>query len=302
MLKVPEVVTNKALAVGADDWLLQLNDLLEHLRSTWELSFGQPFSDATEAFVCEAILKDGTPVVLKIVIPRDGNAVHHEATALKIASGEGCVKLLRADESLGALLLERLGPTLYSRGLPIEERHEILCATVERLWRPAPESGLPTGAEKALWLVDFIATTWEALERPCSERSIEHALSCAGRRHHAFDDERAVLVHGDVHQWNALVSGHDFKLIDPDGLLAEAEYDLGVLMREDPLELFSGDPFDRARWLAQRCNLDATAIWEWGVIERVSTGLLAVQIGLQPVGNEMLMVADRVSKLSFDTP
>jgi streptomycin 6-kinase len=45
-------------------------------------------------------------------------------------------------------------------------------------------------------------------------------------------------VHGDVHQWNALEAPADveqgFKLVDPDGLLAEAEYDLGVIMREDP--------------------------------------------------------------------
>jgi hypothetical protein len=26
----------------------------------------------------------------------------------------------------------------------------------------------------------------------------------------------------------------DFKLVDPDGLLAEPEYDLGIVMREDP--------------------------------------------------------------------
>jgi streptomycin 6-kinase len=50
----------------------------------------------------------------------------------------------------------------------------------------------------------------------------------------AHDDERAVLVHGDVHEWNALQApGGGFKLVDPDGLVAEPEYDLGVLMRED---------------------------------------------------------------------
>jgi streptomycin 6-kinase len=30
------------------------------------------------------------------------------------------------------------------------------------------------------------------------------------------------LVHGDVHQLNALESDSGFKLVDPDGLLAEA--------------------------------------------------------------------------------
>jgi hypothetical protein len=31
------------------------------------------------------------------------------------------------------------------------------------------------------------------------------------------------------------------------------------------------------------------------VVERVSTGLLATRIGLQPVGRQMLVVADRVA-------
>ncbi len=176
-------------------------------------------------------------------------------------------------------------------------RHEILVTAAGKIWRPAPDSGLPTGADKARWLAGFITATWEELGRPCSERAVAHALACAARRAAAHDDERAVLVHGDVHQWNALQApGGGFKLVDPDGLLAEAEYDLGILMREDPAELMHGDPRDRSRWLARRCGLDETAIWEWGVAERVSTGLLASRIGLQPVGGQMLAAADHVAR------
>ena len=72
------------------------------------------------------------------------------------------------------------------------------------------------------------------------ERTIEHALASAERRIDAHDDERSVLVHGDVHQWNALEADGGYGSADPDGLLAEAEYDMGVLMREDPLELWTG--------------------------------------------------------------
>ncbi len=184
---------------------------------------------------------------------------------------------MRDDAERGALLLERLGPSLFDLAPPIEERHEILCTTAMRFWRPAPDCGLPTGAEKAVWLADYIVKTWEATDRPCSERAVAHALTCAERRRVAHDDERAVLVHGDVHQWNALQADHGFKLVDPDGLLAEAEYDLGIVMREDPVELLEGDPRERARWLAARTGLDATAIWEWGVVERVSTGLYCAE-------------------------
>ena len=113
----------------------------------------------------------------------------------------------------------------------------------------------------------------------------------------AHDDERAVLVHGDVHEWNALRADDGFRLVDPDGLLAEAAYDMGIIMREDPVALLEGDPWDRARWLAARTGLDATAIWEWGVVERLSTGLLGTRIGLQPVARQMLLTADRIAEV-----
>ena len=294
-LDVPAVVRCKARAAGAGRWLLHLPGLVASLEQEWSLAVGRSYGDATEAYVAEATLGDGTPAVLKLLVPRDGRAARDEITVLRLTDGEGCVRLLRADVARGALLLERLGRSLHELALPARQRHKILCSAAARVWRPAPGCGLPTGADKGRWLAGFITTTWEELGRPCTERAIEHALACAGHRIRAHDDERAVLVHGDVHQWNALEAQQGFKLVDPDGLLAEAEYDLGVLMREDPLELLDGDPQERARWLARRCGLNTTAIWEWGVIERVSTGLLATKIGLQPAGSQMLSAADRVA-------
>lgn len=212
---------------------------------------------------------------MKVVLPSNPNAARHEITALRLADGEGCAALLRDDPELGALLLERLGTSLFKLGLPVAQRLEILCDTVTRMWRAAPDCGLPTGADRARRRGVFIAETWEKLDRPCSEQAIDHALGCAHRRERAHDAERAVLVHGDVDQLNALEAGEDFKLIDPDRVLAEAECDLGILMRGDPVELLDGDPRQRARWLAARTGHDATAIWEWGVIERVASGLPA---------------------------
>ena len=245
--------------------------------------------------MAEATRADGTPAVLKLMIPRPGDGAAQEIEVLRRVAGEGCVALLEADAERGAMLLERLGPSLFEQGLPLAERLPILCDCAMRVWRPAPDLDLPTGAQKGRWLVDFIADLWEELDRPCSERAVAHARACAERRVAAHRDERALLLHGDVHQWNALRAGAGYKLVDPDGLLAEPEYDLGILMREDPEALMTGDPRERARWLAARAGLDAEAIWEWGVVERVSTGLLCTRIGLQPVGRRMLAAAERVS-------
>jgi streptomycin 6-kinase len=293
---VSPAVRNKALAEGAGRWLRDLPDLVAELEGEWSITVGRSYEDTTEAFVAEATLADGTPAVLKLLIDRPGDHARNEITVLRLAGGEGCARLLRDDVARGALLEERLGRSLHQLTLPIARRHEILCSAAARVWRPAPGCALATGADKGRKLADSIPAAWEELGRPCSERAIADALSCLARRIAAHDDERAVLVHGDVHEWNALeAAGGGFKLVDPDGLLAEAEYDMGVLMREDPLELLHGDPRERARWLAARCALDATAIWEWGVAERVATGLMLTKIELQPVGRQMLVTADHVA-------
>jgi streptomycin 6-kinase len=292
MIEIPAVVRQKALAAGAQAWIDELPALVGSIEIEWGVSVGRPYRDSTEALVAEATAADGTPAVLKLIVPRDGDAALHEATVLRLADGEGCPRLLRQDVSRGALLIERLGRSLYALGLSTRHRHEILISAAKRIWRPASD-GLPTGAAKARWLAEFIPPMWEELDRPCSERTVEHALASAKRRGDAHRDEIAVLVHGDVHQWNALEAADGFKLVDPDGLLAEAEYDLGIIMREDPLD---GDLRKRAGWLADRTGLDAAAIWEWGVVERVSTGLLGTRVGLQPIARQMLAVADELAQ------
>jgi streptomycin 6-kinase len=293
MPSLPPVVRNKALAVGAAAWLDELPELVRHLEREWQITVGRAYDSATEALVAEATRADGTPAVLKLMILRPGEHARREITFLRLAGGDGSARLLDWDEGLGALLIERLGRSLDQLGLPIGQRHEILCAAAERIWRPATGCGLPTGADHGRFLAGYITRTWTELGRPCSARAVDYALACAARRIGAHDDERAVLVH--VHQWNALEADGGYKLVDPDGLLAEAELDLGIIMREDPVELMHGDPHERARWLARRCGLDATAIWEWGVAERVSTGLHLTMIDLQPVGHELLAAADHVA-------
>lgn len=299
MLDVPDVVRRKAHLAGAQAWLDDLPTLVGRLEKEWAITVGRTLAGGTEAYVAEATTDAGLPVVLKLLLPRDRDHARHEIIALRLCGGHGCVELLRDAPEVGAMLLERLGPPLHELGVPLQRRLQILCDTLAQVWRPAPGCGLPTGADKARGLATFITETWERVDRPCSERAVDHALECLRRRERAHDDERAVLVHGDPHALNALQAGDGFKLIDPDGLLAEAEYDLGVLMRGDPVELVQGDARDRARSLAIGTGLDVTAIWEWGVAERVSTGLHCEEVDVQPLGRQTLAAADAVAGLDM---
>jgi streptomycin 6-kinase len=298
-VQVPASVQAFVRGTGADEWLAGLPDLVDRLEREWGLTVGPAYPDATEAFVAPVTLADGTPAVLKLLARRShGRHAGEEMTVLRLADGGGCARLLRHEDESGAMLLERLGPSMYRIGLPIEQRHEILCRVAMRLWRPAPDSGLPTGADKAARLAAYVEQASERLGRPCAERTVEVALTGAATRAAAYDPDRAVLLHGDVHQWNTLRAGDDWKLVDPDGLLAEPEADLGVLMREDAAELLTGDPWERPRRLAVRTGTDPVAIWEWGNIERLSNGLLCLETGMEEAGLEFLAACDRLANLA----
>lgn len=142
-------------------------------------------------------------------------------------------------------------------------RHNLLCGVAVRLWRPiGPDIDLPTGAKLAEQYADRLPRLWEQAGRPCSPATVADALDCINRRRLAHDDRSAVLVHGDIHEMNALhTSDSSYKLIDPAGLRAEPACDLGTIVRCNPD--LGDDLWARTEQLATRTGVHATAIWEW---------------------------------------
>jgi streptomycin 6-kinase len=292
-LDVPDQVRKKVTADGNESWLGELPGVVESLALEWSLTIGSSFAGGHVALVVEATLADGTPAVLKIGVP--GGDVRPEATALRLANGRGCARLLRGDLDRQALLLERLGDPMHDLVADPVSRHDLLCEAAVRLWRPiGPDVDLPTGAMLAEQYAERLPRLWEQAGRPCSPATVADALECMNRRRLAHDDRSAVLVHGDIHEMNALqASDGSYKLIDPVGLRAEPACDLGTIVRCTPD--LGDDLLARTERLASRTGMDATAIWEWGTIHRVVSGVYACTIGFQPFGDLLLAEADRLT-------
>ncbi|TCC16152.1 aminoglycoside phosphotransferase family protein [Kribbella speibonae] len=292
-LDIPEQVRRTVIADGNESWLDELPGMVDSLAKEWSLKIGRSLEGGHVALVVEVTLDDGTPAVLKVGVP--GLDVGPEATVLRLADGEGCAKLLREDLARRALLLERLGSPMYEIVADPATRIALLCDVAVRLWRPiGPDVDLPTGATVAELYAERLPELWEQAGRPCSPATVADALDCMNRRRLAHDDRSAVLVHGDVHEMNALqASDGSYKLIDPDGLRAEPAYDLGTIVRSNPN---LGDNLrTRTEQLASRTGVDATAIWEWGTIHRVFSGVYASTINFQPFGGLLLAEADRLT-------
>ncbi|GAA0929377.1 aminoglycoside phosphotransferase family protein [Kribbella koreensis] len=291
-LEIPDQIRRTVLADGDVAWLDEVAGVVEALAREWGLVIGTSFGGGHAALVVAVRLVDGTPAVLKIGVP--GRDVGVEALALRLAGGEGCARLLREDLGRQALLLERLGAPMFDVVADPVRRIELLCEVAVRGWRPVGAGvGLPSGAELAERYAARLPGLWDEAGRPCSMAAVADALECMERRRVAHDDRTAVLVHGDVHEMNALqASDGSYKLIDPTGWRAEPACDLGTIVRSNPG--LGDDLHQRTERLAARTGVDATAIWEWGTIHRVFSGVYACSIGFQPFGEQLLAEADRL--------
>ena len=305
-LAVPALVRQRALANGDAGvrWLRELPDVLGALCVQWELELGQPYRGGTAAYVVAARDTAGRDVVVKVAMPLDDEEVagyRRSVMVHRLADGRGCARLLAHDDTMSAMVLERLGPNLEELRLPLPQLLETVAATLRSFWRPIGDDvDLPTAVDKATWLAETIMATWEQLGRPCRRAVVDRAVAYCDERAAAFDSRRAVLVHGDAHGWNTLdAGGGRFKLVDPEGVRSEPAHDLGVPMREYNEPLLAGDTSrlvrERAEQLAAWCDVDPEAVWQWGFIERVSTGLLNLRDFDNDDGAAFLEVAARSS-------
>ena len=193
---VPPSLRKARAAAGESAWLDALPELVSEMACAWSLATCRSCDGfGMNALVVEATTADGTAVVLKLAPPSDAEKLALEATVLRLADGHGCVRLLDADIDRRALLLERLGPSMYDLGVPRRRRHELLLETAEHMWRPVdPSVRLQRGSERARWTIERLKHVWEQSDRACSEPVLVDAIACAERRADAHDDTRAVLM------------------------------------------------------------------------------------------------------------
>jgi streptomycin 6-kinase len=311
------------LADLASQWSLQLGRALPGGSASYVVR-------ATTADGGDAVLK----VVMPDWMTAPGeDALAAQVRTLRLADGRGYVRLLADDPGRRAMLLEALGPSLDRSGGTPQQQLTALAATLRVAWSVERDDGagrsrlaVPVAGEDdtATRLAGMVERLWAAHELPCSVPVRDEALRCAARRAAAFDLERCVVVHGDPHPGNALrapssatsstsstsstsatsATGHrpgaasGWLLVDPDGFLAEPAYDLGVALRDWSSSLTG--PGARAtalgycHLLAAETGVDAAAIWDWGFLERVSTGLYVLDLGSPRLARTYLDSAERL--------
>lgn len=218
-VEIPARLQASCRDTAARDWLADIPAMVEELRERWDLVTGRPFP-ADASWVAPATTADGAEVVLKIGLPHfeaDG-----EAAALRFWSGEPTVRLLAADDVLGAMVLERCTPGTPLDTRPASEQTTVSSDLLRRLWRPASAAD---GFRPLSEMLDHWAQ--EALEnrsRWLDPGLVREGLALFTELSRTTTEE--VLLATDLHAGNALKSERrPWLVIDPKPFVGDPAYD-----------------------------------------------------------------------------
>lgn len=289
-LDVPADVVRMNLGAGGDTgrvWLAALPGILDQLRARWALTLGPAFRGGCVGFVVPAERPNGERVVLK-VSPID-EETRTEADALELWAGDGAVRLLDADRTLGALLLELLEPGTSLEDHPDrDEAIAIGCGLLRHLWRPVPpDHPFPLVRDLALRWTREIPERFDRLGGPFEPSLAKEAADlCADV---APGRAEPILANRDYHLGNVLAARREpWLMIDPKPLVGEPAFDTGHLLRsllpeEIDRPLVSG-LLDR---LAGELGLDVESVRRWAFVRSVEDALWGLEAGGTDVSRDV---------------
>ena len=203
-------------------WLERLPSVLRKLEREWSLTLDAPFDgeDVSYSYVVAVARAEGTPAVLKIGMPHmEGE---HEIHGLRFWDGDPTVRLLEADDDLGAMLLERCEPGTALRALPECEQDVVISSLLRRLWR-SPTALHPFRPLSALTKYWSDETLRQVEHWPDSELVREGLRLFEELPRNTPND---VLLATDLHAGNALRAKREpWLVIDPKPFVGDPAYD-----------------------------------------------------------------------------
>jgi hypothetical protein len=150
--RVPEWFTVRAGQVWGEPgrrWAARLPTVVEDCARRWSLTVGPAFP-LSYTYVAPVTRADGSPAVLKLVVPEEPELASG-AEALRLAAGDGLAELFEVDLEAGALLLERVEPGDRLAALAAEDDEAATAAVLDVMHRiHRPVAGPATGAETGM--------------------------------------------------------------------------------------------------------------------------------------------------------
>jgi streptomycin 6-kinase len=268
--------------VTGEDWLETLPVLIGGLLSEWELEpIGRSMSGVCSVVIPVRLLGAGREAVgvsgegvLKVTWPHPEAAT--EALALQSWNGHGAVRLVRADPSRFALLLERLHHRDLG-GVDIDDACGVVGDLLNTLRRP-PHPRVPR-------LDDWASRqAVELREAPpvMPRRYLDQAAALAGElvaRRPAEDR----LLHTDLHYANVLAAFRSpWLAIDPKPMAGDPAFEVAPALWNRADELGTGS---QIRWslrrrleiICERAGIDEGRARAWTIVREADNALDAAR-------------------------
>jgi streptomycin 6-kinase len=226
MKVLPEDLKSRIVSTWGDngkEWINRFPSILEKCVAQWSLSLDTPMPDASYNYVVSARLKNNEPVILKVGVPNP--ELETEIEALNYFNGNHCVRLLKSDRQLGALLLQLLSPGKSLVQIKNNaEATEIAGHIMASL--PSPVSGSHAFPAVAKW-----AKAFDRIKKQYGHSSCPLPFAKIDRAEQLFLDlnkstKQHRLLHGDLHHTNILFDDNaGWIAIDPKGVIGDPAYE-----------------------------------------------------------------------------
>lgn len=249
----PQFIQNTLDLFGEEGrgWLERFPEMIAGLERDWSIRVFEPFS-LSYNFVAAAVQADGGEAVFKVWVVHP--ELLSEIEALRLWNGRGIVRLLKSDPVRGAMLLERLRPGKELADLDDDAQATRIAAEVMgKLWIPTPPNPNGRLCTTAGWAgaLAKLRQEFDGGTGPFSSRLVE----AAERLFTELLDSSGppMLLHGDLHHWNILTAEREpWLALDPKGLIGEAEYEVGALLRN---QFPHQSQAETARFTARRLDI-----------------------------------------------
>ena len=288
--------------LSGEDWLQGLPRLLEDLLAEWEI---EPVGRSMNGY-CSVVVPvrlvgaqaelagPSGEAVLKVSWPHPEAATEH--LALQVWNGHGAVRLLRADPSRFAMLLERLHPRDLTR-VDIDDACEVIGDLLATLRKPghARTPSLTAYAERQ-------AVELRAAHPVIPRRYLDQAAALAGELLRRPASEFR-LLHTDLHYENVLAAYRSpWLAIDPKPMSGDPAFEVGPALWNRADELGTGS---QIRWslrrrleiICERADIDEGRARAWTIVREADN---AVALADDPSARDRISLAVMIIKAMND--
>jgi streptomycin 6-kinase len=199
-------------------WLDKLPTIISILSKYWNLTNLNPVDNLSYNYVLTGY-QDILPVVLKISCNQA--EIQKEIVTLQTYNGNNSIKLLDSYLEYNACLLEKATPggSLKSFFPDNDDEALVYAANIMKALHSVTiptHLNLPTLKS---WLKD--------LHNPHSNLSYYHINKAQNLAHNLFETQtKSVLLHGDLHHDNILLSKRGWLAIDPKGIIGDPAFEV----------------------------------------------------------------------------